>query len=87
MVHMDFEDAAVEAFKHFCRHQAKSLVDNGAKRVEQLVARKAEWGTLPTTKKQHRERRVIDRRFDGPRHRRTRDPRMFEDGADGCSLM
>ena len=54
----------------------------GRARVEQLVARRGEWIVLLSTKKVHRTRRAIDRRFDGPRHRRTRDPRMFEDGAD-----
>lgn len=66
------------------------VVQHGRTRVEQLVARKEEWSALTSTRKVHRMRGAIDRRFDGPRHRRTRDPRMFEDGADGadgCSLM
>jgi len=55
------------------------VVRRGRARVAQLVARREAWDTLPTTKKVHRMRGAIDRRFDGPRHRRTRDPAMFED--------
>ena len=35
--------------------------------------RKAEWSKMESTKKKHKMRRAIDRRFDGPKHRRTRD--------------
>lgn len=63
------------------------VVRRGRTRVAQLVARRGAWEALPTTKKVHRMRRAIDRRFDGPLHRRTRDPAMFEDGREGCSLM
>lgn len=38
-----------------------------------VVGRKAEWSALPSTKKHHKQRRAIDRRFDGPKSRRTRD--------------
>jgi hypothetical protein len=44
-----------------------------------VVGRKAEWSALPTTKKEHKQRRAIDRRFDGPKSQRTRD---FSDGFD-----
>lgn len=55
------------------------VVKRGRERVAQLVARKEEWVSLPSMKKVHRMRGAIDRRFDGPRSRRTRDPCMFED--------
>ena len=35
--------------------------------------RKPEWSRLASTKKKHKMRRAIDRRFDGPKHLRTRD--------------
>ena len=38
-----------------------------------VVGRKAEWSALPSTKKEHKQRRAIDRRFDGPKNQRTRD--------------
>jgi len=31
------------------------------------------WRSLPSTAKKHKQRRAIDRRFDGPKHLRTRD--------------
>lgn len=65
-----------------------NIVQRGRARLARLAARTDEWSTLPTTKKVHRMRRAIDRRFDGPLHRRTRDPAMFEGGGDeGCSVM
>ena len=45
----------------------------GRARLATLFSRKAEWSGLASTKKQHKMRRAIDRRFDGPKHRRTRD--------------
>jgi hypothetical protein len=57
----------------------QNAIESGRARVKQLAARKQEWIALPSHKKVHRERRAIDRRFDGPLHRRTRDPRMFEE--------
>ena len=38
-----------------------------------VVGREAEWSALPSTKKHHKQRSAIDRRFDGPKSRRTRD--------------
>lgn len=81
---------AKESIPRIASADLPEVVQRGRARVEQLVARKEEWMALPSTKKVHRMRRAIDRRFDGPLHRRTRDPRMFEDGydgGDGCSLM
>ena len=46
--------------------------------------RKAEWSILASTKKKHKMRRAIDRRFDGPKHRRTRDYSDSDEGEDGC---
>ena len=45
-----------------------------------VVGRKAEWSALPSTKKQHKQRSAIDRRFDGPKNQRTRD---FDDSMYG----
>eukprot|EP00929_Paragymnodinium_shiwhaense_P108847 TRINITY_DN75192_c0_g1_i1.p1 TRINITY_DN75192_c0_g1~~TRINITY_DN75192_c0_g1_i1.p1 ORF type:complete len:307 (+),score=64.00 TRINITY_DN75192_c0_g1_i1:86-1006(+) len=61
-------------------------VEGGRTRLSALVGRTEDWEHLPSTRKVHRMRRCIDRRFDGPRDRRTRDPAMFEEDA-GCSLM
>jgi len=49
----------------------------------------AAWQEMPSTKKKHRMRRCIDRRFDGPKHLRTRDfgSSDEEDGDGKCSLM
>lgn len=63
------------------------IMQRGKVRMAELVARENEWRVLPTTKKVHRMRRAIDRRFDGPLHRRTRDPAMFMDGNDDCNIM
>lgn len=43
--------------------------------------RRAEWSGLASTKKKHKMRRAIDRRFDGPKHLRTRD--FGSDDEDG----
>lgn len=61
----------------------------GRQRLEGLVVgRRAEWSALASTKKKHKQRRAIDRRFDGPKHRRTRDYDSDSDGGDGeCSIM
>ena len=57
----------------------------GRARLESLVVgRKSEWQRLASTKKQHKQRRAIDRRFDGPKHRRTRD--YDSDGGEGCVI-
>ena len=46
----------------------------GRMRLARLFGeRKAEWSALASTKKKHKMRRAIDRRFDGPKHMRTRD--------------
>ena len=42
-----------------------------------IIDRASEWKDLPTTKKVHRERRAIDRRFDGTPERRTRDYHLY----------
>jgi hypothetical protein len=47
--------------------------------------RKAEWSGLASTKKKHKMRRAIDRRFDGPKHRRTRDFGDSDDDSYGGS--
>ncbi|CAM9910704.1 unnamed protein product [Scytosiphon promiscuus] len=45
----------------------------GAVRLRQLHANKSLWVGLSSCKKTHKRKRVIDRRFSGPKHRRTRD--------------
>jgi len=68
---------------------AKSGVDKalekGMPRLKALYE-KGDWKQLPTTKKVHRQRRGIDRRFDGPKHRRTRDFSDDEDN-ENCLIM
>lgn len=54
--------------------------DAGRARLAALFGRPAEWSSLATTKKAHKMRRGIDRRFDGPKNRRTRD---FLDDEEG----
>lgn len=70
---------------------ARQRLVQGRKRLATLVAREAEWKALPSTKKVHRMRRAIDRRFDGPKHLRTRDFGSDSDDGDGhqkgCSVM
>eukprot|EP00931_Biecheleriopsis_adriatica_P077884 TRINITY_DN51369_c0_g1_i1.p1 TRINITY_DN51369_c0_g1~~TRINITY_DN51369_c0_g1_i1.p1 ORF type:complete len:295 (+),score=77.29 TRINITY_DN51369_c0_g1_i1:58-885(+) len=66
-----FEEEAVPA-------DLQQVMQTGRARVCKLVAG-GEWKSLPSSLKVHRMRRAIDRRFDGPLHRRTRDPAMFED--------
>lgn len=62
-------------------------VSRGRKRLAELAARKHEWELLPTTKKVHRMRRCIDRRFDGPKHLRTRDFGSDSDEGEACCVM
>lgn len=62
-------------------------VGQGRKRLAGLAARKHEWELLPTTKKVHRMRRCIDRRFDGPKHLRTRDFGSDSDEGEACCVM
>ena len=57
-------------------------VTTGRARLATLFSsRKAEWSGLASTKKHHKMRRAIDRRFDGPKHLRTRD--FGDDSDDG----
>ncbi|KAL7552132.1 hypothetical protein ACHAWF_015341 [Thalassiosira exigua] len=54
-----------------------------AKALSLLVKNKAsEWQSLSTTKKVHRMRGAIDRRFDGTPERRTRDYHLYDDSDD-----
>ena len=49
-------------------------IDEGRARLGALAnSRKAEWMALPSTKKEHKMRNAIDRRFSGSKHLRTRD--------------
>merc|ERR1712232_1011390 len=78
----DAHDHGVEQphqFTQVAHRWATDVMRRGRARVAELEARKNEWNELPCTTKVHRMRRAIDRRFDGPLHRRTRDPAMFEE--------
>jgi hypothetical protein len=57
----------------------------GEERLKKLYEAKA-WESLPTTKIVHKQRRAIDRRFSGPKHRRTRDYSSDEDEGEGCTI-
>lgn len=58
-------------------------VATGRARLAALFTnRQADWSGLASTKKKHKMRRGIDRRFDGPKHLRTRD---FGDDSDGSA--
>ena len=56
------------------------------KKLAQLVKDNASaWQGLATTKKVHRMRRAIDRRFDGSPERRTRDYHLYDNDGDDSS--
>ncbi len=55
---------------------------SGTKLAHYVNNRASEWKSLPTTKKVHRMRRAIDRRFDGTPERRTRDYHLQYDSDD-----
>ena len=50
-----------------------AAVAAGRARLAPLFANTGAWASLPSWKPNHKMRRAIDRRFDGPKHRRTRD--------------
>ena len=52
---------------------------SGTKLSHIVKERASEWKSLPTTRKVHRMRRAIDRRFDGTPERRTRDYHLYDD--------
>mmetsp|Transcript_22091 Transcript_22091/g.33270 ORF Transcript_22091/g.33270 Transcript_22091/m.33270 type:complete len:323 (-) Transcript_22091:96-1064(-) len=55
---------------------------SGTKLAHYVNDRASEWKSLPTTKKVHRMRRAIDRRFDGTPERRTRDYHLHDSDDD-----
>mmetsp|Transcript_24785 Transcript_24785/g.35469 ORF Transcript_24785/g.35469 Transcript_24785/m.35469 type:complete len:322 (+) Transcript_24785:42-1007(+) len=57
-------------------------VPSGTKLAHYVNNRASEWKSLPTTKKVHKRRRAIDRRFDGTPERRTRDYHLQYDSDD-----
>ncbi len=57
-------------------------VPSGTKLAHYVSNRASEWKSLPSTKKVHRMRRAIDRRFDGTPERRTRDYHLHDDSDD-----
>ena len=58
-------------------------LSEGRQRLAKLAA-SSEWKACPCTVKKHKMRRYIDRRFDGPKHLRTRD--FGSDSEDGFNL-
>lgn len=62
-----------------------STLTRGRRRLSALEAAGA-WKSFPCTVKKHRMRRCIDRRFDGPKHLRTRDYGSDSDDGFGCGL-
>ena len=48
------------------------------KALDTVIAER-KWAALPNTRKHHRMRRAIDRRFNGPPERRTRSYHLFDD--------
>lgn len=57
---------------HLTKKSISKSISEGRQRLSQLVA-SGDWKACPCTVKKHRMRRCIDRRFDGPKHLRTRD--------------
>jgi hypothetical protein len=51
----------------------KSTERVNAKKLQELIAAKKEWEGLASRKNVYKEKGVIDRRFSGPKHKRTRD--------------
>ena len=49
------------------------------KKALDTVIAERKWAALPSTRKHHRMRRAIDRRFSGTPERRTRSFHMFDD--------
>ena len=54
-------------------------VAEGRERLAGIFADTASWANLPSWKPKHKMRRAIDRRFDGPKHLRTRGSFGFGD--------
>jgi len=52
---------------------------NGGERLKSLLENKQVWNALASTKKKHKMRRGIDRRFDGDLSMRTRDYHLYDD--------
>jgi len=67
----DEDDSEEEEGKDEGQSEIKEKTE-GQKRLERVHSERV-WDSLPTTKKVHRMRKGIDRRFDGPKHLRTRD--------------
>ncbi|CAM9623088.1 unnamed protein product [Ectocarpus sp. 4 AP-2014] len=67
--------AATEAAKSVTLRAEKSGMDlrGGLKRFLKLSGNTSQWARLQTCKVTHKRKRVIDRRFAGPKSRRTRD--------------
>eukprot|EP01083_Nonionella_stella_P049233 131279_1 len=61
-------------------------LQNGVVRLKHLFGLKETWNVLPTTKKKHKMRRGIDRRYDGELHLRTRSYHL-EDEDDQCLII
>eukprot|EP01083_Nonionella_stella_P049235 131282_1 len=54
-------------------------LQSGVIRLKHLFGLKETWNALPTTKKKHKMRRAIDRRYDGELHLRTRSYHLEDD--------
>jgi len=72
----DIDDGEEEKEGIIEQHQC---LKDGENRLKELFANKQEWKALPSTKKTHKMRRAIDRRFDGALHLRTRDYHLYDD--------
>lgn len=76
---------AISNIKMMLKLALQKHLMRGEQRVVALISRQEEWKAMASTKKVHKMRRCIDRRFDGPKHLRTRD---YDSGSEGgCSLM
>jgi len=61
-------------------------VQSGVDKLKSLFEKK-NWESCPSTKKHHNMRRAIDRRFDGPKHLRTRDFSDSDSEGGGCQTQ
>jgi hypothetical protein len=54
--------------------------------LQEMISAKNEWENLPSRSKVYKQKGVIDRRFSGPKHKRTRDYSSDGDDGDNCVI-
>jgi len=54
--------------------------------LKEMISAKNEWENLPSRSKTYKQKGVIDRRFSGPKHKRTRDFSSDDDDNENCII-